>query len=89
MQAKKRQIYLEETYGGSMRELELLLDNFQVDPRASLKSSTSSGELISFSASHDKCTIRKFAFDLKTGNVKGQVKNKGPMDNAHQDVYAY
>ncbi|XP_063432765.1 coiled-coil domain-containing protein 171-like isoform X2 [Mytilus trossulus] len=29
--AKKRQIYLEETYGGSMRELELLLHNFQVD----------------------------------------------------------
>ncbi|XP_064651220.1 coiled-coil domain-containing protein 171-like isoform X2 [Lineus longissimus] len=29
--AKKRQAYLEETYGGSMRELELLLDNFNVD----------------------------------------------------------
>ncbi|XP_070542624.1 coiled-coil domain-containing protein 171-like isoform X2 [Ptychodera flava] len=29
--AKKRQVYLEETYGGSMRELELLLHNFQVD----------------------------------------------------------
>ncbi|XP_072051305.1 coiled-coil domain-containing protein 171-like [Amphiura filiformis] len=28
--AKKRQIYLEETYGGSMRELELLLQNFQI-----------------------------------------------------------
>ena len=31
--AKKRQIYLEETYGGSMRELELLLDNFSVTDR--------------------------------------------------------
>ncbi|XP_022332700.2 coiled-coil domain-containing protein 171-like isoform X2 [Crassostrea virginica] len=31
--AKKRQIYLEETYGGSMRELELLLSNFQVDEK--------------------------------------------------------
>ena len=30
-QAKKRQIYLEETYGGSMRELELLLHNFQLN----------------------------------------------------------
>ncbi|XP_013378672.1 coiled-coil domain-containing protein 171-like [Lingula anatina] len=30
--AKKRQIYLEETYGGSMRELELLIQNFQVEP---------------------------------------------------------
>ncbi|XP_077989026.1 coiled-coil domain-containing protein 171-like isoform X2 [Glandiceps talaboti] len=29
--AKKRQVYLEETYGGSMRELELLLHNFQVN----------------------------------------------------------
>ncbi|XP_060582945.1 coiled-coil domain-containing protein 171-like, partial [Ruditapes philippinarum] len=28
--ARKRQIYLEETYGGSMRELELLLQNFQI-----------------------------------------------------------
>ncbi|XP_072167507.1 coiled-coil domain-containing protein 171-like [Diadema setosum] len=28
--AKKRQIYLEETYGGCMRELELLLTNFHV-----------------------------------------------------------
>ncbi|XP_078386435.1 coiled-coil domain-containing protein 171 isoform X1 [Cetorhinus maximus] len=28
--AKKRQAFLEETYGGSMRELELLLDNFAV-----------------------------------------------------------
>ena len=31
VQAKKRQIFLEETYGGSMRELELLFDNFQLD----------------------------------------------------------
>ena len=30
-QAKKRQVNLEDTYGGSMRELELLLDNFDVD----------------------------------------------------------
>ncbi|XP_060080102.1 coiled-coil domain-containing protein 171-like [Ylistrum balloti] len=30
--AKKRQIYLEETYGGNMRELELLLNNFSVEP---------------------------------------------------------
>ena len=29
--AKKRQIYLEETYGGSMRELELLLNNFNLN----------------------------------------------------------
>ncbi|XP_022102941.1 coiled-coil domain-containing protein 171-like isoform X2 [Acanthaster planci] len=29
--AKKRQIYLEETYGGSMQELELLLHNFQLN----------------------------------------------------------
>ncbi|KAL5005297.1 hypothetical protein ScPMuIL_018753 [Solemya velum] len=31
--AKKRQIYLEETYGGNMRELELLLQTFSVDER--------------------------------------------------------
>ena len=30
-QAKKRQIYLEETYGGSMRELELLVSTFSVE----------------------------------------------------------
>lgn len=30
-QAKMRQIYLEETYGGNMRELELLLSNFNFD----------------------------------------------------------
>ena len=30
LQAKKRQVFLEETYGGSMRELELLLENFQI-----------------------------------------------------------
>ncbi|XP_038072561.1 coiled-coil domain-containing protein 171-like isoform X2 [Patiria miniata] len=29
--AKKRQVYLEQTYGGSMRELELLLHNFQLN----------------------------------------------------------
>ncbi|XP_071794777.1 coiled-coil domain-containing protein 171-like isoform X1 [Asterias amurensis] len=29
--AKKRQLYMEETYGGSMRELELLLHNFQIN----------------------------------------------------------
>ena len=31
LQAKKRQVYMEETYGGSMRELELLLHNFQIN----------------------------------------------------------
>ncbi|KAJ7371526.1 hypothetical protein OS493_024866 [Desmophyllum pertusum] len=30
-QAKKRQIQLDTTYGSSMRELELLLDNFQIE----------------------------------------------------------
>lgn len=40
--AKKRQIYLEETYGGSMRELELLLHNFQVDEP--LKKSSTRGK---------------------------------------------
>lgn len=29
--AKKRQIQLDTTYGSSMRELELLLDNFQIE----------------------------------------------------------
>ena len=28
IQAKKRQAYLEETYGGNMRELEILVNNF-------------------------------------------------------------
>ena len=31
LQAKKRQIQLDTTYGSSMRELELLLDNFQIE----------------------------------------------------------
>ena len=31
IQAKKRQVYLEETYSGCMKELELLLDNFRLD----------------------------------------------------------
>ncbi|XP_052797056.1 coiled-coil domain-containing protein 171-like isoform X2 [Mya arenaria] len=44
--ARKRQIYLEETYGGSMRELELLLQNFQIseDPRPAKKHSTARGK---------------------------------------------
>ncbi|KAL3866903.1 hypothetical protein ACJMK2_044153, partial [Sinanodonta woodiana] len=41
--AKKRQIYLEETYGGSMRELELLLSNFQIDAKARKSQSKSVG----------------------------------------------
>uniref|UniRef100_K1QJZ5 Uncharacterized protein C9orf93 n=1 Tax=Magallana gigas TaxID=29159 RepID=K1QJZ5_MAGGI len=47
--AKKRQIYLEETYGGSMRELELLLSNFQVDEkpkRASTSKSKKDGKSV-------------------------------------------
>ncbi|XP_030832697.1 coiled-coil domain-containing protein 171 isoform X2 [Strongylocentrotus purpuratus] len=35
--AKKRQIYLEETYGGCMRELELLLSNFHVMGEGNLR----------------------------------------------------
>ncbi|XP_063955976.1 coiled-coil domain-containing protein 171-like isoform X1 [Lytechinus pictus] len=35
--AKKRQIYLEETYGGCMRELELLLTNFHVMGEGNLR----------------------------------------------------
>ena len=31
LQAKKRQIQLDTTYGSSMRELELLLENFQIE----------------------------------------------------------
>lgn len=31
LQAKKRQIQLDTTYGSSMRELELLLDSFQIE----------------------------------------------------------
>lgn len=31
VQAKKRQVYLEETYSGCMKELELLLDNFRLE----------------------------------------------------------
>ena len=31
IQAKKRQVYLEETYSGCMKELELLLENFRID----------------------------------------------------------
>lgn len=40
--AKKRQIYLEETYGGSMRELELLLSNFQVEEKPKRASTSKS-----------------------------------------------
>ena len=36
-QAKKRQIYLEETYGGSMRELEMLVNTFSVESEAGTK----------------------------------------------------
>ena len=36
-QAKKRQIYLEETYGGSMRELEMLVNTFSVETEAGTK----------------------------------------------------
>ncbi|XP_020628838.1 coiled-coil domain-containing protein 171-like isoform X1 [Orbicella faveolata] len=36
-QAKKRQIQLDTTYGSSMRELELLLDNFQIEKPAEHK----------------------------------------------------
>ncbi|XP_078621913.1 coiled-coil domain-containing protein 171-like isoform X2 [Branchiostoma floridae x Branchiostoma japonicum] len=32
--ARKRQVYLEETYGGCMRELELLMDSFKPDQSA-------------------------------------------------------
>ncbi|XP_053405701.1 coiled-coil domain-containing protein 171-like isoform X2 [Mercenaria mercenaria] len=38
--ARKRQIYLEETYGGSMRELELLLQNFQISGESKQKKNT-------------------------------------------------
>ena len=36
-QAKKRQIYLEETYGGSMRELEMLVNTFSVESETGTK----------------------------------------------------
>ncbi|KAL4227318.1 hypothetical protein ACF0H5_012763 [Mactra antiquata] len=44
--ARKRQIYLEETYGGSMRELELLLQNFQIseDSNKPTKKSTTASK---------------------------------------------
>ena len=40
MQAKKRQIHLDTTYGSSMRELELLLHNFQVEKPDTKKKQT-------------------------------------------------
>ena len=42
LQAKKRQVYLEETYGGSIRELELLLNTFQMDSNGEIKKKTTS-----------------------------------------------
>ncbi|CAH1255618.1 CCDC171 [Branchiostoma lanceolatum] len=39
--ARKRQVYLEETYGGCMRELELLMDNFRPDQSAQPKRKSS------------------------------------------------
>ena len=42
LQAKKRQVFLEETYGGSMRELELLLENFQISEQKPKKQSSKS-----------------------------------------------
>ncbi|XP_052280653.1 coiled-coil domain-containing protein 171-like isoform X2 [Dreissena polymorpha] len=47
--ARKRQIFLEETYGGSMRELELLLQNFQMaeDIKPKKQSQTKGKEKVS------------------------------------------
>lgn len=42
LQAKKRQVFLEETYGGSMRELELLLENFQISEQKPKKQTSKS-----------------------------------------------
>ncbi|XP_074650788.1 coiled-coil domain-containing protein 171-like [Tubulanus polymorphus] len=44
--AKKRQVHLEETYGGNMRELELLLDNFNLESKSVKKSRTVSPSVV-------------------------------------------
>ena len=40
LQAKKRQVFLEDTYGGSMKELDLILRNFQPEDKAKKPSKT-------------------------------------------------
>ncbi|XP_062577737.1 coiled-coil domain-containing protein 171-like isoform X2 [Saccostrea cucullata] len=88
--AKKRQIYLEETYGGSMRELELLLNNFQVDEkpkRASISKSKKDSKSTAPSSVLETLRVTLTEYKKRLDDTTEElVKMKKSSDALHKEI---
>ncbi|CAK8694709.1 unnamed protein product [Clavelina lepadiformis] len=83
--ARKRQIFLEETYGGNVRELELLLDNFCLDSCRGISTKSKGKEKSKSSkkdlTDHPKTVLEElrktlFAYQKRISDLEHEVDNR-------------
>ncbi|XP_078484807.1 coiled-coil domain-containing protein 171-like [Ciona intestinalis] len=81
--ARKRQIFLDETYGGNVREMELLLENFglQTEPRASSGKSKGSKDP-KIVLERMKNTL--FGYQKQVADLQHKVKNLTSVEKQTQ-----